>query len=142
MPREFSMVTATGSVRKSLACWWGRRARMLTRILVTILSRGDEVENTTLRANAYLDGVSGWAAGGRAGCVRHAKWPIPLPAGQNQEEADPADDDCQNVKHILPALGLKRLHQEDIEPAGHGEQCRQRIQPHTKRARRLRVARS
>src|ERR1700733_7621746 len=70
MPREFSMVTATGSVRKSLACWWGRRARMLTRIMVTILSRAAAVENTTLRANPYLDGSSGWSLQGTAfkGC--------------------------------------------------------------------------
>jgi hypothetical protein len=33
------MVTATGRLRKSLPCCWGRRARMLTLILVTILSR-------------------------------------------------------------------------------------------------------
>src|ERR1700733_4817081 len=134
------MVTATGSVRKSLACWWGRRARMLTRILVTILSRCDEVENTTLRAHAYLEGSSSLAPGGRPGRVGHAKWPKPLLAGQKQEEADPTDYDQQHVNHVLPALGLKGLHQEDIEPAGHGEQGRQRIKPHAKGTRRLRVA--
>jgi hypothetical protein len=51
------MVTAKGKVRKSLACWWGKRARMLTRILETILSCEFEVENTTLRANEYLVGA-------------------------------------------------------------------------------------
>src|SRR5665213_1557421 len=65
MPREFSMVTAKGSVRKSLACWWGERARILTRIMETILSRADAAENTTLRVNAYLEGVSSLVAGGR-----------------------------------------------------------------------------
>src|ERR1700678_3052749 len=125
MPREFSMVTATGSVRKSLACWWGRRARMLTRILGTILSRGDAVENTTLRANAYLDGLSGWAVGGLPGYAGQSKGPIPLPAGQDQEKTDTAYQHRQNPEHVSPTLGFEGLHQEDIEPAGHGEQCRQ-----------------
>src|ERR1700677_2987585 len=110
MPREFSMVTATGSVRKSLACWWGRRARMLTRILVTILSRGGAVENTTLRANKYLDGLSGGAVGGVPRYAGQPKGPIPLPPGQDQEKTDPAYEHRQDVEHVFPTLGFEGLH--------------------------------
>src|SRR5271155_2663272 len=110
MPREFSIVTATGRVRKSLACWWGNRARMLTRILETILSCECKVENTTLgRRNTW----KGYELGKR---------PISLPVGKHQEETDAADQNRQHVEHVLPALGLEGLHHEDVEPAGHGKQ--------------------
>ena len=81
-------VTAKGRVRKSLACWWGRRARMLTRIMETILSCVRTVENTTLRANAYLEGVSTLAPHERPKDRPNRKAST-VAVGQDQEQPTP-----------------------------------------------------
>ena len=49
-----------------------------------------------------------------AGALGHCKGPVPLPPGQNQKKTYTAQDDPQNVEHVLPALGLEGLNQEDI----------------------------
>ena len=72
---------------------------------------------------------------GRPGSPDPSANAIPLPPGHEQEQTDPATEHRNNVQHVSPTLGFEGLHQEDIEPGRHGDQCRQGIQPHAKGTR-------